>query len=105
MSHTVQSDDKMEEKVWPTVHWETPHSVQHGCDTMYTMFNEGLNVNRLESDDCPSEDESDAPSLTPHCLAKSVSPSESECDEFDEDLWDTSEFTTYQCNTHLLNQP
>jgi hypothetical protein len=76
---------------------------------MHQMFNQGLNVNHLECDDCPSEDESDAPSLTPHFLSKSVSSSESEYDEFGEDPWNNLEFTTYQCNSikisHIPSEP
>jgi hypothetical protein len=76
---------------------------------MDTMFNQGLNINHLESDDCPSEGESDAPSLVPHYLAKSGLSSESGCDEFDDDLWDASEFTTHRCNSvkvsHIPSEP
>jgi hypothetical protein len=114
MSHTTQCDNKVQEKVEPILHWERPHSAPHDCDTMYEMCNQGLNINHLESDDCPSEDESDAPSLPPHCLSNSVSSSESECDEseydeFGEEPWDESEFTTYRCNSvkvgHIPSQP
>jgi hypothetical protein len=76
---------------------------------MHQLFNQGLNVDHSECDDCPSEDESDAPSLAPHYLSKSVSSSESEYDEFGEDSWDDSEFTTYRCNSakisHIPSEP
>jgi hypothetical protein len=110
MSHAAPCNNNVQEKVEPIIHWERLHSAPHACDTMYKMFNQGLNINHLESDDCPSEDESDAPSLTPHYLSKLVSSFESEYNEFGEDPWHTSaEFTTYQCNGvkvgHIPSEP
>jgi hypothetical protein len=109
ISHAVLCDAKASEKVGPILHWEIPHSVPYGCDTIHQLFHQGLYVNHLECDDCPSEDESDAPSLTPHCLSKSVSSSESEYNKFGEDPWDDSEFTTYRCNSikisHIPSEP
>jgi hypothetical protein len=78
MSHAMQCNNKEQDKVEPTIHWERPHSAPCGCDVMCKMFNQGLNVNHLESNECSSEDESDAPSLAPHYLSNSVSSSESE---------------------------
>jgi hypothetical protein len=114
MSCATQCNDKASEKVEPILHWETPHSMPYGCDAMYKMFNQGLNINHRECDDCPSEDENDAPSLAPNYLSKSVSSSESEYDkseydEFGEDPWDKSEFTTYRCTIvkvgHIPSEP
>jgi hypothetical protein len=114
MSHAAQCDCKEQNKVEPTIHWERPHSMAYGYDFMYEMFNQGLNIDHLESEDCPSEDESDATSLAPHHLSNSVSSSESEYDEseygkFEEDPWDDSKFLTYQCNSvkvsHIPSEP
>jgi hypothetical protein len=49
MPHVVQCDNKVQEKVEPIIHWERPHSAPHGCDTMYEMFNQGLDVNHLDA--------------------------------------------------------
>jgi hypothetical protein len=108
MSHATQCDSKKQDKVEPTIHWERLHSMFCGCDTMDKMFKQRLNVDLLESEDCPSEDESDAPSLAPHHLSNSVLSSESEYheseyDNFGEDPWDESEFMTYQCNSVKVN--
>jgi hypothetical protein len=109
MSCAMQCNIKASEKGEPILHWELPHSVPCGCDTMHQMFNQGLNIDHLECDDCPSEDESDAPSLVPHHLSKSVSSSEPEHDKFGEDPWDDLEFMTHQCNSikisHILSEP
>jgi hypothetical protein len=95
MSHAAQSNVKVFEKSEPILHWELPHSAPCGCDTIHQLFNQGLNVDHSECDDCPSEDESDVPSLVPRYLSDSESSTGLEHDEFGEDPWDDSEFTTY----------
>jgi hypothetical protein len=109
MAYAAQSILKASEKSEPILHWELPHSVPCGCDTMHQLFNQGLIVDHSECDDCPSEDESDLPALAPHYFSDSDSSTGLEYDKFGEDRWDDLEFTTYRCDiikvSHIPSEP
>jgi hypothetical protein len=98
MSYAAQSNIKASKKSEPILHWESPHSALHGCNTMI-IVHQGLNVDHSECDDCPSDDENDMPALAPCYFSDSDSSTGLQYDKFGEDPWGGSEFTTYRCNS------